>query len=121
MNLLIIDDDIEASDLLRTFIEQNGHKVLQAYTAADGLKELASKKPDAVFLDIMLPDANGLDLLKQIKSRDKETPIIMVTGFKDADNVVRAFRQGAFDCLLKPYNYDYLMTDILGKITPKQR
>ena len=121
MNILIIDDDVDAADLLKTFIERNGHKVAQAFTAADGLKELSSKRPDAIFLDIMLPDANGLDVLKQIRARDKETPIIMVTGFKDADNVVRAFREGAFDCLLKPYNYDYLKTDILGKIIPKQR
>lgn len=119
MIILIVDDDADSSELLKTFIEQSGHQVIQAFTAADGLKELASKKPDAVFLDIVLPDANGLDILKQIKARDKETPIVMVTGFKDADNVVRAFRQGAFDCLLKPYNYDYLKTDILGKIIPK--
>ena len=121
MDILIIDDDVESSDMLKTFIAQGGHKVLQAYTAADGLKELASNRPDAVFLDIMLPDANGLDLLKQIKARYKDTPVVMVTGFKDADNVVRAFRQGAFDCLLKPYNYDYLKSDILGKISPKPR
>lgn len=121
MIALIIDDDVDASELLKTFIEQSGHEVLQAFTAADGLKQLASKKPDALFLDIMLPDANGLDLLKQIKAWDKETPIVMVTSFKDADSVVRAFRLGAFDCLLKPYNLDYLKTDILGKIIPKQR
>jgi DNA-binding response OmpR family regulator len=119
MNILIIDDDIDASELLKTFMEQNSHKVLQAYTAKDGLRELLSKKPDAVFLDILLPDASGLDLLKEIKTKDRQTPIIMVTGFKDAENVVRAFREGAFDCLLKPYNYDYLKTDILGKISPK--
>src|SRR3989344_1255927 len=121
MNILIIDDDIDASELLKTFIEQSGHTVLQAYTAGDGLKELASKKPDVVFLDILLPDANGLDVLKQIKSRDKVTPVIMVTGFKDAENVVRAFREGAFDCLLKPYNYDYLKNDILAKLNPKTK
>ena len=119
MTLLIIDDDPDASDLLKTFMEHNGHQVIQAYTAQDGLKALKSSKPDAVFLDILLPDASGLDLLKDIKINDKETPIIMVTGFKDAENVVRAFQQGAFDCLLKPYNYDYLKNDILGKITRK--
>ena len=119
--ILIIDDDTDASDVLKTFMEQNGYKVTQAFTAQDGLRELSSKKPDAVFLDILLPDANGLDLLKQIKTKDKATPVIMVTGFKDAENVVRAFREGAFDCLLKPYNYDYLKNDILAKINPKGR
>ena len=121
MQILIIDDDVDAAELLKTFMEQNGHKVMQAFTARDGLKEMAAKKPDAVFLDILLPDASGLDILKEIKSRDRETPIVMVTGFKDAENVVRAFREGAFDCLLKPYNYDYLKSDILGKMGPKAR
>src|SRR5262245_14475429 len=121
MVILIVDDDVDASELLKTFMEQNGMKAIQAYTAQDGLKEFSVKRPDAVFLDIMLPDANGLDILKEIKSKDKDTPIIMVTGFKDAENVVRAFREGAFDCLLKPYNYDYLKNDILAKIKPKSR
>ena len=121
MLILIIDDDVDASELLKTFMEQNGHKVLQAYTAQDGTRELFGSKPDAVFLDILLPDANGLDLLKEMKIKDKDLPIVMVTGFKDAENVVRAFRLGAFDCLLKPYNYDYLKNDILGKINPRAR
>ena len=121
MVILIIDDDVDASDLLKAFMEQNGYRVIQSYSAQDGLKELALKRPDAVFLDILLPDANGLDLLKEIKTKDRVTPIVMVTGFKDAENVVRAFREGAFDCLLKPYNYDYLKNDILGKIVPKHR
>ncbi len=121
MLIQIIDDDAEASDLLKAFMEQDGHQVLQAFTAKDGGAQMSSRRPDVVFLDILLPDANGLDILKDIKSRDKSTPVVMVTGFKDAENVVRAFREGAFDCLLKPYNYDYLKNDILGKIVPKVR
>ncbi len=121
MIIQIIDDDMDASELLKTFMELDGHKIIQSFTAKDGVRDLADKKPDVVFLDILLPDANGLDILKEIKSKDKQTPIIMVTGFKDAENVVRAFREGAFDCLLKPYNYDYLKNDILGKIVPKSR
>ena len=119
MVILIIDDDTDASALLKTFMEQSGFSVIQAYTAQDGVREFETKRPDAVFLDILLPDANGLDVLKKLKAGDKITPIVMVTGFKDAENVVQAFRQGAFDCLLKPYNYDYLKNDILAKITPR--
>ena len=121
MQLLIVDDDMEAAELLGTFLRQNGHQTTIKYTAEDGIKAIAEKRPDAVFLDIMLPDRNGIEVLKSIKSTDPEMPVIMVTGFKDAENVVNAFREGSLDCLLKPFNYDYLKNDILPKIPLRRK
>ena len=118
--LLIIDDDTDTAELLADFLEQSGHRAVKCYTAAEGMQKLTVQF-DAVFLDIILPDKNGIALLKDIKKADSQMPVIMVTGFKDAENVVSAFREGAFDCLLKPFNYDYLKNDILPKLPLRKR
>ena len=119
MLVLIVDDDPDACELLNDFILEAGHEAAQAHTAAEALKEIHAKKPQAVFLDVVLPDQSGLEVLKEIKIRYPGLPVVVVTGFKDAEVVVSAFRLGAFDCLLKPYNYDYLKDDILAKISQK--
>ena len=121
MLLLVVDDDADIVEFLSSFLELNRHTVLKAYQARQGLEIFRTQKPDAVFLDISLPDQNGLAVLKEMKRLDSETPVIMVTGFKEAENVVTAFREGALDCLLKPFNYDYLKDEILPKIPHRKR
>lgn len=121
MLIEIIDDDVDIAETLEIFLKQQGHQVLKAFTAKDGLKIFTLKMPDAVFLDIQLPDRSGIDLLKDIKTISSETSVIMITGYKDAENVIASFRRGAFDCLLKPFNMDYLKTEILPKIPSRKR
>jgi DNA-binding response OmpR family regulator len=121
MLLLIIDDDVDSAELLGPFLEQSGHQVVKAYTGEEGLKAASEKKPDAAFVDIMLPDRSGIDVLKTMKKTDSEMPVIMITGFKDVENVVNAFRAGSLDCLLKPFNHEYLKNDILPKIPIRKR
>lgn len=121
MRTLIIDDDPNVVELLESFFKQNGHEVLKSHSAEEGLKLFTIEEPDVIFLDIMLPDKNGIELLKEIKSMDRNMPVVMITGFKDAEKVVYAFREGAFDCLLKPINFDYLKNDILTRIPVRKR
>ncbi len=121
MLALIIDDDIEVMELLSSFLEQNGLDVVKSFTAEDGMKKFQTHHPEVTFLDIMLPDKSGLNLLKEMKKCNKNAPVIMVTGFKDAENVVTAFREGAFDCLLKPFNYEYLKNDILTRLKTSKK
>lgn len=121
MNILIIDDEPDTVEPLTAFLTQNGHQVSKSYTAQEGLKTFTLELPDAVFLDIILPDKNGIELLKEIKIISRETPVIMITGYKDAEKVIHAFREGAFDCLLKPFNLEYLKNDILPRIPLRNR
>ena len=121
MLFLVVDDDRDASELLATSLRQKGHEVDIVYLGKEGLTAVADKKPDAVFLDIRLPDLNGIEVLKMIKSMDPQMPVIMVTGFKDAEKVVNAFREGCLDCLLKPFNLDYLKNEVLPKIPLRKK
>ncbi|PIV52524.1 MAG: hypothetical protein COY53_02935 [Elusimicrobia bacterium CG_4_10_14_0_8_um_filter_37_32] len=115
MKVLVIDDDKEIHDMLEVFLQSLGHECYSSLTVADGLKQVAVTEPDLVLLDIRLPDEDGIEVLKEIKQINKRLPVIMVTGYKDAEKVIDAFRFGATDCLLKPFNFDYLK-NLLGRV-----
>jgi DNA-binding NtrC family response regulator len=69
----------------------------------------------------MMPEKDGLEVLKEIKELDKGVPVAMITAFKDAERVIEAFRLGAMDCLLKPFNLDYIINNILPKIQVRSK
>lgn len=121
MRVLVIDDDPDVLEFLGTFFRSLNHEVITHSTAKDGLAALVSSQPDLVLLDIMLPQKNGLELLKEIKELDRNVPVAMITAYKDAERVIEAFRLGAMDCLLKPFNLEYIKNTVLPrvKIRPK--
>ena len=116
MKILVIDDDEQILELLAVFFDMKNHSFQGAVTAEDGISAIEVDRPDVVFLDIGLPDEDGLVTLQKIKKIDDAIPVVMVTAYKGADKVVEAFRLGAMDCLLKPINFDYLENKILAKI-----
>lgn len=118
MDILVVDDDRETLDLIRTFLETNGHSVATAASAREAFDHLDQKKPHFILLDVRLPDQDGIEVLKSIKEKRPDLPVVMMTGFKEAEMVVEAFRRGAMDCLLKPFNFEYLKNHILARIHP---
>jgi DNA-binding response OmpR family regulator len=121
MNVLVIDDDNEVLEFLDTFFRNLGHKVALASTGKDGLRQLMLNPPDLVLLDIMLPDKDGLALLKEVKELDKEASVAMITAYKDAERVIEAFRLGAMDCLLKPFNMEYIINTVLPRVKSRRK
>jgi len=116
MKVLVIDDDQDVLEFLRAFFINLGHTVVLKDNGKDGLKEIVLNPPDLVLLDIMMPDKDGLSLLKEIKEVDREVSVAMITAYKDAERVIEAFRLGALDCLLKPFNIDYIINTVLPKV-----
>jgi len=121
MNVLIVDDDHDVLDFMQTFFMNLGYNVVVKDNAKDGYKEVVINQPDLVLLDIMMPDKDGLTLLKEIKDVDKEVSVAMITAYKDAERVIEAFRLGALDCLLKPFNLDYIINTVLPKVKVRER
>lgn len=121
MKILVVDDDEEVLNTLNTFFSSEGHEVQTAATAKEGKRSAIVERPDLMLLDIRLPDQDGNEILKELKETDKDLVIVMITGYKDAEKVVSAFRLGAFDCLLKPFNYDYLRNNILARVPRRVR
>lgn len=104
--ILVVDDSRETLRLLRVYLEESGFRVLDAADGATALRYLRHDKPNLVILDLMLPDANGLDIARTLRSDPalKATPIIMLTARIDDTDKIIGLEVGADDYITKPYN-----------------
>ncbi len=110
--VLIIDDEDAILESLETLLELEEYEVATASTGGAGLDALDAKTFDLVLLDLMLPDISGLDVLKEVRSRDQETPIVMLTAYGSIETAVSAIKLGATDFCTKPWNNEKLVLEI---------
>jgi DNA-binding NtrC family response regulator len=101
--VLVIDDELFSREYFLKILQKIGCVVKAASTGTEGLNFFKKSSVDLVILDIRLPDADGIDILRQIKEMDHLTPVIIVTAYGTVENAVRAMKLGAFDFLLKPF------------------
>jgi DNA-binding response OmpR family regulator len=100
--LLIIDDDASLNELLVEYFDRFGHKLTTATTAASGRYLLRRDDPDLLILDVMLPDADGMELCRTIRS-ESDIPIVMLTARGDVPDRVLGLEFGADDYVPKPF------------------
>lgn len=108
--LLVIDDEPNLLYSLRHSLESDDLRVLTADTARYGLERLEGDSPDAVLLDIRLPDMSGLDVLERIQKLRPQLPVIVITAHGTTETAIEATKRGAFDYLLKPFDLRQLRT-----------
>ncbi len=101
--LLIIDDDVRLAQMLAEYLSQRGMAVETRSDAATGMRAALSGNIDAVILDVMLPDANGFDVCRQLRAKS-DVPILMLTARGDAEDRIVGLELGADDYLPKPFN-----------------
>ncbi|HAO08582.1 MAG TPA: sigma-54-dependent Fis family transcriptional regulator [Chryseobacterium sp.] len=101
MNILIIDDEEKLRTLLARIIGLEGFEVFQAADCKVGLKQLERSEIDVVLCDVKLPDGNGVDLCKQIKTKFPATETILLTAYGNIPDGVQAIKNGAFDYITK--------------------
>ncbi len=106
IRILIVEDEKLIRWSLRQQLEKHGYRVSEAENGAEARKSFTSESWDLVLLDIKLPDANGLDLLREISEGDPELPVIMMTAYSSVESVVNAMKRGAFDYITKPFNLE---------------
>jgi two-component system phosphate regulon response regulator OmpR len=102
LQLLMIDDDAELNELLVEYFEKFGHTLATATSAATGLALLQRDDPDLLILDVMLPDADGMELCRRIRE-DDDIPILMLTARGDLPDRVLGLGLGADDYVPKPF------------------
>ena len=111
--LLVVDDDEEALRLLAEVLEREGYTVVRALTVEEALRSLdADSDFDAVLTDLRMPGASGLDLLREVRSRDPRSLVFVLTAFGDANAAGEAIRAGAYDFISKPYDLPTLRAAI---------
>jgi DNA-binding response OmpR family regulator len=123
-SILIIDDEPNLRRSLGLILQRAGYAVTTASDAAEALHVLQAGAYDLTFLDIKLPDQNGIQLLPQIKELYPEMPILILTAHATLDTAIGAVRLGARDYLLKPIDPENILTrvdNLLKEAKPKRR
>ncbi len=114
--ILIVDDEAGIRETLETLLELEGYAVELAIDGEAGLSRIAARPYDLVLLDLALPGRNGIEILRAIRERAPELPVIMLTAYGTVDNVVDAIRAGAQNFVQKPWDNEKLLADIRSAI-----
>jgi len=109
--ILIIDDDVELTDLLKEFLSKHNYSILVHHNPINGLETLKNKSIDLVLLDIMMPEMDGLNFLRSVREHS-EIPIMMLTAKGDVADKVVGLELGADDYLSKPFEPRELLARI---------
>jgi two-component system, NtrC family, response regulator PilR len=108
INILIVDDDRSLRKMLAFVLTKEGYGVEEAVNGVDAMKKLKGRNFDLVISDIRMPDLNGIELLKKIKTHDQELPVIMITAYATTNDAIEAMKLGAEDYVMKPFSLDEL-------------
>jgi two-component system response regulator PilR (NtrC family) len=112
MNILIIDDEEVLQDILTVLIRKEGHMPLTAGTGEEGLAMLGREEVDLVLLDLMLPGMHGMEVLREIRKRDPELVVVVITAFSSIESAIEAMREGAFHYIPKPFKNEEVMLTV---------
>jgi DNA-binding NtrC family response regulator len=107
--LLVVDDDAATCRLVAAIAKTEGLEVEMAHDGAAGLMRYHAWHPSLVLLDVQMPELDGLEVLREIRAHDADTPVIMLTAERDLKTAVRATQLGAFDYLSKPVDHEELL------------
>jgi DNA-binding NtrC family response regulator len=118
--VLIIDDETAIRESLETLLEFEGYAVQSAETGEEGLAKMAETPFDLVLLDFALPDRNGLEILADIRDRDPQLAVIMITAYGTVDNAVRAVQSGATNFIQKPWDNEKLLADVRAAVARRR-
>lgn len=114
--ILVIDDEPDIGWLFSKILSEEGYKVLTSLNGEEGISKIKKEKPDLIFLDLKLPGMDGIEILKEIRTIDKDLLVIVLTAYETVKTAVEAMKLGAFDYLSKPVNIDRIKTTIKNAI-----
>ncbi|HEY0558334.1 MAG TPA: sigma-54 dependent transcriptional regulator, partial [Thermoanaerobaculia bacterium] len=115
-SVLVVDDEAAIRDSLHMILEYEGYRVEEAANGSQALSKVAERAPDAVVLDIKMPEMDGLELLKALRERGYDMPVLMISGHADVATAVEATRRGAFDFFEKPLQRDRVLLSLRNAI-----
>ena len=110
--VLIVDDEAAIRESLETLLELEGYEVDTASDGAEGLARLAERPYDLILLDFAMPERNGIEVLRDIRERDSELAVIMITAYGTVENAVNAMQAGATNFIQKPWDNEKLLADV---------
>jgi DNA-binding NtrC family response regulator len=111
-SVLIVDDEAAIRESLQTLLEFECYSVEVAGDGTEGLTLIAEHPFDLVLLDFAMPERNGIEILREIRERDSELPVIMITAYGTVENAVNAMQSGATNFIQKPWDNEKLLADV---------
>lgn len=118
--ILVIDDEPDIRESLEALLSGENYRVELASNATEGLKRLESFGYDLVLLDLMMPDKSGMQVLEEVRQRDRETPIFLITAYGSIEVAVEALKHGASDYFAKPWDNEKLLIEIDRMISKRR-
>lgn len=119
-NILVADDDAFIRKVLQDRLESLHYRVFVATTGREAMEIIDHQNPQVALVDIEMPEINGLDVLKEIRKRGMDLPVVMITAYGSVDRAVEAMKEGAYDFITKPFKPDHI-TVIVQKAMERQR
>ena len=121
--LLLVDDDKDFVIALATRLESRGFEIIKAFDGKEGLEKVYVEKPDAIVLDVVMPEINGFDVCRKLKEDEnfKDIPVIMLTGKSEPDDVQTAKKIGADAYFIKPFELDMLLYEVNALLRLKKK
>jgi len=109
--ILVVDDELEVVELLKKYLERRGYQVITAGDGLQGFKYACEQKPDLILLDIVMPGADGMTVLKKLRAEEstRKIPVIMITTKRWTDSIFEAEGDGATDYIMKPFEFEELL------------
>src|SRR3984957_13469159 len=110
--ILVVDDEADIRESLETLLCLEGYTVEMAQNGGEGLRRAEEANYDMILLDLMMPDRSGMEVLREIRERDTETPVFMITAYGSVEVAVNALKNGANDYFSKPWDNEKLLLEI---------
>ncbi|MDO8568527.1 MAG: response regulator [Dehalococcoidales bacterium] len=119
--ILVVDDQFGDRQTLKLILEDKGYRVAAAADGAEAIKMVKEGHYDIIFLDIRLPDMNGVETFEQVKAIDPKAVVIMMTGYTREELVERAISNGAYTCINKPFDMERVIALVEGIAAEKKK
>jgi DNA-binding NtrC family response regulator len=118
--ILVVDDEPDIRESLYDLLSGEGYAVDLAAGAAEALRQVEAREYDLILLDVLMPDRNGMEVLREIRQRDRETPIALITAYGTIALAVEALKSGANDFFQKPWDNEKLLIEIERMISKRR-
>ena len=112
MRILVCEDEMDLNDIIKMKLESDGYSVDSCYDGQEAIDILDYTNYDAIILDIMMPKADGFQVLKSLRDKGKDTPVLFLTARDTVEDRVRGLDSGADDYLIKPFSFEELTARI---------
>lgn len=117
--IMAVDDDPAVLALIKDTISSNGHHIETAKTASEAIHKAKDRLYDLFLVDLVMPEMNGISLLKELKKIQPDAEVIIITGFGDIESAVESIRNGAYNYITKPFQVEKLLIDIQKALEKK--